>query len=117
MNPMFLILGGVGLWILLKKKEETPTEPSTNVVNLPEVLITPNSPSGSKPTAQSQSSNTPVMTSFENDILNGGTPTNVYNAGMSSSNRAFVTQAANQLAEMGDTRAMDLTLRLANWNS
>jgi len=116
MNPMFLILGGVGLWWLLKKKEDEPEKSPTNVVNLPEVLITPGSSSNLEP-RPSTIDNSPVVTSFENDILNGGTPTNVYNAGMSSSNRAFVTQAANQLAEAGDTRAMDLTLRLANWNS
>jgi hypothetical protein len=42
MNPMLLILGGVGLWILLKKKSEddlsNPISPG-NIVNLPEVVV------------------------------------------------------------------------------
>jgi hypothetical protein len=40
----------------------------------------------------------------------------LYNYAMKSTDRKFVATAADKLASRGDTRAADLTLRVANWS-
>lgn len=104
------------MWLLTKKQTT-----STPYVYVPPV-VPPTPAPATKPVvktnkAQPATANSSPLTVAENDLLNNGSHDAIYNAAMRSSNIAFVTMAGNQLAEEGDTRAGDLTLRLANWNS
>jgi hypothetical protein len=50
--------------------------------------------------------------SIESDL-----PSDLYRKAMASQHQIYVAAAAAKLAAMGDTRAMDLTLRVANWGN
>jgi hypothetical protein len=112
MKPIVWMLGGIaGLWLLTKKQSETFNKATEDIYIPPAVTPTV------KPVIKTKVVDTAPLSVAENDLLNGGTHQQIYNAAMSSKNLAFVTMAANQLAEEGDTSAMDLTMRIANWNA
>lgn len=107
MKPIVWILGGIGAYLLFSKKEQPAP---SSVITIPEVVV--------KPTVkktQPKSTEKSPLTKEENDLLNAGNHDTLYNAALKSSNYTFVYQAANQLAEEGDTRAIDLTQRIADW--
>jgi hypothetical protein len=120
MKPIVWLLAGLGgLWLLARKQEEAFNTATNDwyVPPNPAPSVTPTKPTVKTNKAQPATANTSPLSVAENDLLNGGSPDAIYNAAMRSSNIAFVTMAGNQLAEAGDTRAGDLTLRIANWNA
>lgn len=58
---------------------------------------------------------TPMLTQSEQYALGSYSNDQLYNEAMSSGHLAYVAAVAEKLAESGDTRAADLTLRVANW--
>lgn len=140
MNPLlvFAIVAG-GAWLAFGKKTApaptkiatipTPAGPITVTTTAPPVASTP--PSGTPgatppitvtlptaadyPSAPASGDLSPLLTQSEQYALANYTDDQLYNEGMSSGHLAYVAAVGTKLAADGDTRAGDLTLRVANW--
>jgi hypothetical protein len=102
--------------VTVKPPTATSTQSGTTIT-VPEVTITPEAPVAvpTPPELQVKYDNSPTLDYSEQQVIESSLPTEVYNAAMASNHLAFVLAAAARLAALGDTRAMDLTLRAANW--
>jgi hypothetical protein len=67
------------------------------------------------PTKPANTSLDPMLDQAEQYALANYSNDQLYNEGMTSGHLAYVAAAATKLAASGDTRAADLTLRVANW--
>ena len=84
-------------------------KPSSGTTTKPTGGTTPAKPSSGK-------ENT-ALTSAEQLELQEDTANQLYASAMISPHKVFVVAAASKLATAGDTRAADLTERVANWSS
>jgi hypothetical protein len=132
MSPIVYVLGGLGLFLLTKKRENgsaSPVTPVTPVVPRPPTVyvppitpvtpvmpptvyvppitpVTPRPPTPTKP-------GTNVYDSYGATLIQTGSLDEIYSYATSSTSIPFVRDAASKLAAAGDTRAMELTIRLA----
>lgn len=143
MSPFVVIatLGGLGAWLLFGSKKPATSQTSVTVPAAPSVVPTVvTTPIGNAtvtpPTATTPGSVTltpvgtpeppnvivatnrsPDLTYEETVSLESDLPSDLYRKAMASQHPVYVAAAAARLAGMGDTRAMDLTLRVANWGN
>lgn len=142
MTPLVVLLlaGGAGLLLLGGKKAapkattvaniptpagpvtvatSNPPQTSTTVppVSIPAVKVTlPTLPtSADYPAVPASGDLSPMLTQSEEYSLTSYGNDQLYNEAMASDHLAFVIAAGAKLAGNGDTRAGDLTLRVANW--
>lgn len=143
MTPLVVLLlaGGAGLLLLSGKKaapkattvaniptpagpvtvttSQPPQTTSTTVppVSIPAVKVTlPTLPtSADYPAVPASGDLSPMLTQSEQYSLASYGNDQLYNEAMASDHLAFVIAAGAKLAGNGDTRAGDLTLRVANW--
>lgn len=144
MNPLLVLLA-VGAGALLLGKKSTPaTKPQTTVAKIPTpagtITVTtapPQVPTTSTPpestippikvtlptlptaadypTPPASGDVSPMLTQSEAYSLANYSDDQLYNEGMSSGHLAYVAAIGAKLAADGDTRAADMTLRVANW--
>ena len=93
------------------------TSPGTNPVTIPPVKVTlPTLPTAEDyPTPPASGDVSPMLTQSEVYALANYSNDQLYNDGMSSGHLAYVAAIGTKLAVDGDTRAADMTLRVANW--
>lgn len=120
MHPIALVLGSIGLLALFsKKKPEAVLPPPVIPVEPPIIPITPVKPPATKPPATKppavipKPKGTSSYDSYGKYLLDSGTNDEIYAYAISSPSLPFLRDAANRLAEAGDTRAMELTARLS----
>jgi hypothetical protein len=144
-SPLILLAAAGGAWLLLSKpkaQQAQQTKPSTVTVTLPNVTPQPSAPAQPSTTVQipatpatpavdvqvpvgmpappniiAATNSSPTLTYEEQVSIESDLPDYLYNKAMASQHPAYVAAAAARLAAAGDTRAMDLTLRVANWGS
>jgi hypothetical protein len=113
-----LVLAGIGLalWSLLDsgKKTSAPATTSTRTIKLPSATIS--IPASDDYPERPASDDSLELTQSEQYELANWVPDELYNEAMKSNHKVFVAAAATVLATKGDTRAGDLTLRVANWD-
>jgi hypothetical protein len=105
----------------------TPAATSTSTgttITVPQVTVTPATPAASAapsvevptpPTAAEQAKDGTALSYDEHVSIESDLPSDLYNKAMASQHMAYVVAAAARLASLGDVRAADLTLRIANW--
>jgi hypothetical protein len=98
------------------------TVPPTAGPEVPPVLIPPVKVSlptlptaEDYPTKPASGNLDPMLDQSEQYSLGNYSNDQLYREGMTSGHLAYVAAIATKLASSGDTRAMDLTLRVANW--
>lgn len=144
MNPLLiLVAGGLGALLLGGKKAPAKTAPSTGpkipiptvpiivqktpstkadpaptlptIPTLPVKVVLPMPSTTDYPTFPASGNLDPMLSQSEQyELANYGND-KLYEDAMVSGHLAFVAAAATKLASSGDTRAADLTLRVANW--
>jgi hypothetical protein len=103
--------------VTVKPSVPVSTESGTTIT-VPEVKITPadlplDLPTPTNVIAATNAS--PNLTYEEQVSVESSLPDDLYRMAMASNHPAYVVAAAARLALLGDTRAADLTLRIANW--
>jgi hypothetical protein len=146
MNPILVLLAIGGGVLLLSSKKATPkttvasipTPAGPIIVTTPSPQATstqaPSDPQGvppvtvppikvTLPTADDYPSKPasgnldPMLDQSEQYALANYSNDQLYNEGMASGHLAYVAAIGTKLAASGDTRAADLTLRVANWGA
>lgn len=136
MNPLLVLaaVGGLAVFWSGKKSEPkvvnipkpgpivikapTPSESSDPVptIPIPPVKVVLPIPSDEDyPTKPPSGNLDPMLDQSEQYSLGNYSNDQLYREGMTSGHLAYVAAIATKLASSGDTRAMDLTLRVANW--
>ena len=125
MNPLavFLLLAG-GAWLLLSAKKPTSTSTSAKIPTPVGPVVLTNTPSlpqsaspGTTIQVQTKGDLSPTLTEAEQFALKNYSDDQLYNEALSSNHLAYVAAVGTKLASDGDTRAGDLTLRVANWGT
>lgn len=102
-----------------KSSAPTSSAPSETLptVTVPPVKVTlPTLPTDADyPTKPASGNLDPMLSQAEQYALATYSDDQLYNDGMSDGHLAYVTAIGMKLAADGDTRAADITLRIANW--
>ena len=112
--------------ITVPETVSTSTSTGTTIA-IPEVKITPELPPApsvtpastidvpAAPTAAEQAKDAAALSRDEQISIESDLANDLYGKAMASQHLAYVAAAGLKLASLGDSRAMDLTLRVANW--